>query len=130
MGRFALVLLVLSACGDEKDFSLAGIDRPRDVRRFLNELKDSVDAGDLKALAALVRYPFTTYKSGIPVRTYANPAELLADRDRVFTPRVLNAILEQRVETLFVNYQGVMIGGGDVWFDGFDGEIRIKAINP
>lgn len=130
MGRCAAVLVVLSAGGDEKDFSLAGIERPREVQDFLNGLKVASERNDLKALAARVRYPFTTYAAGVPLKTYATPTELLADVDRLFTPRVLSAIQEQRVGSLFVNDQGVMIGGGEVWFDGFDGEIRIKAVNP
>ena len=36
---------------------------------------------------------------------------------RIFTARVRNAILRQRFEKVFGNYQGVMIGDGAVWFD-------------
>lgn len=130
MRVLAPILLILSACGDDARFALAGIDRPRDVRRFLNDLKDAADAGDLESLADHIRLPFTTYSKGEAVRQYATRSELKPDLERLFTRRVLAAIQDQNFATLFVNYQGVMIGRGAVWFDGFDGQIRIKAVNP
>lgn len=43
---------------------------------------------------------------------------LLENVNSVFTPNVIASIQSQSVEGLFVNYQGVMIGDGQVWFAG------------
>ena len=128
----ALALALFTGCdrADSRNFSLAGIDRPRQARHFLEELRDAAEAGDLQALAGRVRYPFRLYDKGEVIREYATLSDLIPDLRAVFTPGVLTAIREQDFDTLFVNYQGVMIGGGAVWFDAVDGAIRIKAVHP
>lgn len=118
------------AGGEIRDFSLGGVADSNRVRRFLMDLRDAAEAGDLAALSARVRLPFRSRKNGKLVRMYATKAALRRDLASLFTPRVLKAIREERYEELFVNYQGIMIGSGEVWFDGFDGEIKIKAVNP
>lgn len=58
-------------------------------------------------------------------------AQFLAAYDKIVTAKVRNAITAQRYATLFANWQGVMIGDGEVWFSGVgDGNtVRITAIN-
>ena len=110
-------------------FSLAGIESPEDVRKFLRELQAAVSSNDRSVIVGLVRVPFTTYSHGHSVRQYKTRNALLRDFDKVFTVRVLKAIREARLETLFVNWHGVMIGDGEVWFDRDKDGIRIKAVN-
>jgi hypothetical protein len=109
---------------------VAGIDDPGEVRRFLDRLRSTVLTKDRSALAAMLRYPFTRYyKAGIPLRRYDSAAELVPDYDRVFTPRVIQAAGNATFDSLFANYQGAMIGDGEIWFgSGRDG-IKIIAIN-
>jgi len=63
---------------------------------------------------AMVSYPLGTTTSG----TVKNMIECRDRYARIFNQKVVDAIDRQRFETLFANYQGVMIGRGEVWISG------------
>lgn len=97
---------------------------------FFESLKTAVAAGDKQAVSAMVDYPFTA-RIGDKALTIRDAAQFVADYDMVITPKVKDAIAAQTYETLFANWQGVMIGNGELWFSGV-GEppvVRIIAIN-
>lgn len=97
---------------------------------FFEALKTAVAAGDKQAVSAMVDYPFTA-RIGDKALTIRDAAQFVADYDTVITPKVKDAIAAQTYETLFANWQGVMIGNGELWFSGV-GEppvVRIIAIN-
>ena len=106
-------------------------------RRFLSRLQSAVGANDKKAVANLAALPLRVNFEG-GARTYSDRRAIERDFDRIFTSRVKQAILSQRADRLFTNYQGAMIGDGQVWFDQIctndacspAGPVRIKAINP
>ena len=99
-------------------------------------LRQAIKGGDRQKIASVIRYPFYLYNNGEVVKTYQDETAILADFDSLFSPGVRSAILSARYENLFINYQGVMVGNGDIWFDGwaadnqFGGAILIKTINP
>ena len=69
--------------------------------------------------------------------TFASAADLLAHYERVFTTKVTAAIERQSYALLFARDQGVMIGDGEVWFNGVCDDqacqrpiVRIIAVNP
>jgi hypothetical protein len=54
----------------------------------------------------------------------------IANYDRIFTMNVKSTLQHQKIEKLFVNYQGVRVGEGEVWFGVSDnGDIGIKSVN-
>ena len=108
---------------------LANITNPQDARNFLAQMRSAANDVDPLALAELVHYPFVTYDSGRPVKTYATPTDLLRDFEQIFTPRVITAMRDAQYSELFVNYQGAMISNGTVWFFQYSEGIKIKAIN-
>ncbi|MEL6814758.1 MAG: hypothetical protein AAFP03_08080 [Cyanobacteria bacterium J06598_3] len=116
---------------------IASINDPQAVRVFLAQMREAAAACEAgceseqsrDAIARLVHYPFTTYDAGEVVETYNAPEDLLVDFEQVVTQPVLNAMREVQYESLFANYQGVMIGNGEVWFSEFDEGLKIKAIN-
>lgn len=116
---------------------IASISDPQAVRVFLSAMREAAGACETgcgteqsrDAIARLVHYPFTTYEAGEIVETYNAPEDLLVDFEQVITQPVLDAMREVRYESLFANYQGVMIGNGEVWFSEFDEGLRIRAIN-
>ena len=109
---------------------LAGIDKPEQARAFLTVLRRAAEDADMNALTGLTRLPFKTYDKGRVVRDFRAHADLAPHARRLFNSRVLQGIREARYESPFVNDQGAMLGDGEPWFDGVDGEIRIKAVNP
>ena len=105
--------------------------------KFLSRLQSAVRSGNLRAVSALIAFPLRVNTSEGP-RTYRDRKSVEGDFGRIFTPRVRQAILNQRPDRLFVRDQGAMIGDGEVWFDQTcrnaqcspPGPVRIKAVNP
>ena len=109
---------------------MAGIDSPKDARSFHEHLKAAARNKDNDALAALVHYPLAMYDNGKVIHIYRSRKALLKNFNAVFTPKVLKAIEDTQYETLFVRDQGAMIGDGEIWFVGWNGQVLIKTINP
>ena len=105
--------------------------------RFLSRLQAAVRADDRSAIAGLIAYPLRVNFDNGP-KTYRDRHSIERDFQRIFTPRVKQAILNQEADKLFTSYQGSMIGDGEVWFDqtcsnascSNRGPLRIKTINP
>lgn len=119
-----------SADDDGSHYDWVGIQSEKALRQFIATLKRAAQGNDRAALAGLVRYPFRSYKTGQVIAVYPNSAALLVDYDKIFTPKVRGAIETADPNDLFVRDTGVMIGNGEVWFDGSSGEILIHSINP
>jgi len=63
-------------------------------------------------------------------RRVQSSSQFLVDYDRLFTSSIRNAIEKQRPGCLFANWQGVMIGDGEVWFEErSNGNMKIKTLN-
>lgn len=108
--------------------SLFGAHAP--YRQFFETLQKAVTADDKAAVAALVDYPFQARINGKAVKL-RDAAHFAADYDKIVTPKVKHAVAHQTYATLFANWQGVMIGDGEVWFSGVgnDNTVKITAIN-
>lgn len=106
-------------------------------RRFLWNLQSAVRANNKRGVAKLAALPLRVNFEG-GARTYSDRSAIERDFDRIFTPRVKQAILNQRADRVFSNWRGAMIGNGEVWFDQTcpndscspAGPVRITAINP
>lgn len=119
----------LSDCHVDTRLEMAGIADTRQARIFLDRLKAAARTGDRNGLAALVEYPLTI-RDGDHVKTFRSAAAVVQAFDTIFTRGVLNAIAAADYDSLFVNASGAMIGDGEIWFDGWNGEVLIKAVNP
>lgn len=104
-------------------FSAAGIDDPKLVDAFLADFQKAVAADDAAQVAALGRYPAEVMvgKRRRRVKSREEMQKLYAD---IFTPCLKRVVAATRPEDLFANYQGVMLGGGAVWF-GLQGSRRV-----
>ncbi len=99
------------------------------ARRFLATLQALVKADDRQQIAGMIRYPLNVY-SAKRHRRISNPGAFVSGYPVLFSPAVKKAIEQQSPECLFGNWQGVMIGNGEVWFEeGPDGTIKIKTLN-
>ena len=109
----------------------------RAYRTFLSQLQSAVRVGDRGAVIRLVGLPLRVNENG-KSQVYPDAASVRRNYDRIFTPKVTQAILNQRFERLFGRDQGVMIGDGQLWFDhrctkakcASPGPVRITAVNP
>lgn len=142
----AVCLLALAGCarlgfGGEDHaprrdrFAIAGLEEAQ-VRVALAELQRALAAEDAAAVAALVSFPLRV--GGRRVRT---PQEMARDYGAIWTPSLQRLVMAQRVEDLFVNVQGVMLGNGALWLGGVcapesprgacrDPQVRVIAVNP
>ncbi len=99
------------------------------ARAFLTALRAEVRMDDRKKIASVVAYPLWVF-IGEEKRIVRNRSEFLARYEDVIAPHVKDAILKQSVPCLFGNYQGAMIGQGEVWFqEQRNGAFRIISVN-
>jgi hypothetical protein len=99
------------------------------ARAFLADLQTSVKAGDKQMVATMARYPLSVHLNG-RTRVVLSRSQLVKDYDHLFTTSMKKAIVSQTSECLFANWQGVMIGDGEVWFEEQrNGSLRIKTLN-
>lgn len=99
------------------------------ARAFLASLKVALGGGDKQKVAAMVQYPLRANVDKTH-RLIRDSAEFVKDYNRLFTPAVVKAVERQQPECLFANWQGVMIGHGEVWFEEQKNRsIKIKTIN-
>jgi hypothetical protein len=112
-----------------------GVKNPKEVKTFLEILKRAIKSDDRELIGSLIKYPFVVYNLGKTIKSYSNKSELLNDFNIIFTDKVKMAILNASYQSLFINYQGAMIGNGEIWFYRWEsealagGKILIKAIN-
>ena len=109
--------------GGEEDESVAGA-------RFLAGLQQAVAAGDRRKVARMVLYPLRTRIRGRRV-VLRGPRQFLARYDALFNPHVKSVLAAQKFEGIFRNWQGYMVGRGEVWFEQLadTGEFKIIAVN-
>ena len=103
--------------------------KDRGYATFLTNLQRAVRANDRGAVAKLVHYPLRVNSDGRS-RFYPDSAAFRADYERIFTPQVRRAILDQRFERLFGSSRGLMIGQGQVWFDRLCSNNRCSPPGP
>lgn len=80
-------------------------------------LQKAVAAKDAKGVAALVSYPIGVKVNGKETNI-KSAAAFEKHYSAIMTPEITKAVNDQKYEDLFVNYQGIMFGDGQVWING------------
>lgn len=94
---------------------LQGEDVARKSRAFLAELQAAVDKGDKAKVAGMISYPLLVIH-GSTKKHISTKAQFLSQYNSIFNAHVRQVIAQQSAECLFGNYQGTMIGDGEVWY--------------
>jgi len=114
----------------EMDKSISdNIGDPAKFQAVLTGLKQAVSKHDAAAVADLVSYPITINprtKTALPVRT---SQIFISHYDQIVTPHIADVIQKQKYEDLFVNYQGAMLGSGEVWIAGICKDKTCKQVD-
>jgi hypothetical protein len=109
---------------------LEGAEFATKSRTFLAELQNAVAGGDKAKVASMISYPVRVIQGTSRTRIRTEAA-LLSQYDTIFDAHVRQAIAHQSAKCLFGNYQGAMIGDGEVWFNQRpDGTMKIVTVNP
>ena len=108
---------------------LQGADVAQKSRAFLSELQNAVKAEDKAKVAAMISYPLLVIR-GSRKAHIKTKAEFLGQYAAIFDAHVRQAIAQQSAKCLFGNYQGAMIGDGEVWFrEQQHGTMKIVTVN-
>jgi hypothetical protein len=114
----------------EMDKSISdNIGDPTKFQIVLANLKKAVEKHDAAATAQLVSYPITINprtKTAMSIRT---PLAFIELYDKIITPYIADVIEKQKYEKLFVNYQGAMLGSGEIWIAGICKDKTCKQVD-
>lgn len=115
----------------ENRYYIAGIENAKEFEDAFNKIKELVSKDDKEGVAEHTNFPinvFTDEKKS----TIETKEQFIKNYDKIFTEKVKKALANQKVEETFVNYQGVMVGDGEIWFNVFNdskNKYLIYAIN-
>lgn len=106
-------------------YAVAGIENAAEFEKTFAALQKVVAVNDRSKVADMVLYPlrvngWTDEVKGKGSVQFETKAELLDNYDEIFTLQVREAIVGQKVAELSVNWQGVMVGKGEVWLSASD----------
>lgn len=98
----------------------AGFDNPEGFKRFIVVYKHWVRKDLVDSISAHIRYP---------IRGAGSVAWFKEQYPHIFTRRIKTVILRQRLDRIFRNGQGAMLGNGDLWFVEERGRYWLTAVN-
>ncbi len=107
----------------------ANIGDPAAFHSFFTTLQQSVAKHDASTVASLVSYPIAIDPHTKRARTIRTPEDFIARYDGIVTPHIAEVITKQKYEDLFVNYQGAMLGSGEVWIAGICRDKACKTVD-
>jgi hypothetical protein len=96
------------------------------VQNFLAELKNAVRNNNAEKFAQLISYPLHCYNSGKLV-IISNKEEFVKSYASLINNDIKNLILSSNIDNIFINYKGIMLGRGEIWFDPSIGIFTINA---
>lgn len=112
---------------DTNPYYVAGIDNAKEFEDTFYLLQEFVANGEKEKLAEYISYPINVSIEGKKT-TIKTEAEFIKNYDKVLTDAVKNAFLNQKLENVFVNYAGVMIGNGEIWISQITGTKHLYSI--
>ena len=89
---------------------------------------DSHPCGSLSGPPAYVSYPLNVNRKGKKIKINSKE-DFIKSYNTIITEDVKKALLNQDVTKTFVNYQGVMVGDGEMWFTHIKNKAMIDVIN-
>lgn len=101
-------------------WSKASFSNAADFKIFLIRFKEQVANGEIDQLAELIKYPIKNINSRSEFKDYYS---------RIFSEEMKAAIADQRLDRIFRNAQGAIIGNGDMHFMEVGGEYKIVRVN-
>lgn len=113
---------------DMNRYEVAGITDAEAFEQFYRKLQKWVNDENRKAVARHVKYPLRVNKGG-QSRFVDSEKQFLDEYDQIMTEKVRHALLQQDVRDTFVNFQGVMVGNGELWLRQSGDKFVIVAIN-
>jgi hypothetical protein len=96
-------------------YYVANFDDDKSVELFASKFKEAVIEEERGKVASMIKYPIeATFKDKTVIIN--NVGEFLKLYDKILDKDLVVKISEFDTHNMWVNYQGVMLGDGDVWF--------------
>lgn len=113
-----------------KQYEVAGITNSEKFNNLFILIQEAVSSDSKELIADNVLYPLRVNSKDGYVEIN-DKEELISNYDEIITDKVKSALSKQTIEELFVNYQGVMVGNGEIWFGSLVDESKygITTIN-
>jgi hypothetical protein len=97
------------------------------VREFLMELQDTLKRDDRAGACRLVRYPLLL--GTLP--SIDNPSECIARFNDVFDTEVIDAVIAQGADDLYIGYYELAVRDGELWIGAADdGRLLVRSTTP
>lgn len=116
---------------DPNRYQVAGIDDADEFDETYELLRAALSENDKDTFADYIAYPINVIINGKKTEI-KNKEVFLKNFDDIMTEDMKNVFLNQKLEDFFVNYQGIMVGNGQFWFNQLEGtkhKFSIYAIN-
>ena len=86
-------------------------------RTLIDTLQTAIKAHDAAGVAALVAYPIGVTIKGKKI-TIKTAKDFVAHYEDIVTPAIAAAVQDQPYADMMVNWQGIMLGRGEIWVNG------------
>jgi hypothetical protein len=111
-------------------YEVAGIDDPKKFETFFADVQALVGADDKEKLAEYIQYPMHFFEGDKKDAPIKDSKAFIAAYDRIFTKEIKEMLKTQTLKDLFVNYKGISVGSGAIWFSVDEkGKIAIMTVN-
>ena len=116
---------------EARKLSFAGVKDPQKLRDFFSNIRGLAKNDDREGIAELIFYPFNTYepKGGVIKKTYKSKSEFLRDYDMIVTPAAQLVLENANYDDFFSNWRGGAVAHGAMWFNTFEGELKITKLS-
>lgn len=100
-------------------WALAGIKNPRAFKDFYMQFRNMVKLNDKDQIANYINYPLGSIK---------DESDFVKNYQKIFVPKIREAILGQKIRQLYRDQRGVMIGDDQLWFKEINGKYKIVLL--
>ena len=105
----------------------------QDVEDYVSKIQSYIANDNKEKLAEEIKYPINVKING-KVTKIQDKDELIKNYDKIFYVEYKQKISKTSTKYLFVNYQGIMVGVGELWINdvistGSDSKLMVIAIN-
>lgn len=109
---------VLAQTAAEVDQRIDDVLGPHEIyTAAISRIQEALKDRDIEKLAGYIGYGEAIKVNGSDV-VINDEEQLGAEFDTLFNPKVIDAVVGQSYETLFVNQDGIMFGNGELWLNG------------
>ncbi len=103
-----------------ESWRVSGFTNPEKFKSFFIQYKKWVADNNIDSIVAHIKFP---------LRTCASPGVFKKNYSGLFNSRVKQAVAKQDPEKFFANYNGAMVGNGELWFNEIKNNYYVIAVN-